>query len=89
MTQILINQGFKHTTIFSGLVRSTLIPHFSGFFDILDFPTWISVDPKINKLCHFFAQNISLYLFRIQLHNSDLQQIFSQFFARHLCHFLA
>jgi len=89
MTQILINQGFKDTTIFSGSVRSTLIPHFSGFFDILDFPTWISSDPEINKLCHFFAQNISSCLFLIQLYNKALQHNFSQFFARHLCHFLA
>jgi hypothetical protein len=89
MTQILINQGFKDTTIFSGLVRSTLIPHFSVFLDILDFPTWISADTKINDLCHFSAHNPSFLQSRISLHNNALRQNLSQFFARHLCQFLA
>jgi len=89
MTQTLINQGLKDTTIFSGLVHSTLIPHFSDFFDILDFPTWISADTKINNLCHFLARKSSFYPLRNSLTNSALQQNLSQFFARHLCHFLA
>ena len=89
MTQTQINKGFRDTTMSGGLVHSTLIPHFSDFFDILDFPTWISADTKINNLCHFLARNSSFYPLRNSLTSSALQQNLSQFFARHLCQFLA
>lgn len=61
-----------------GLVRSTLIPHFSDFSEILDFPKRNSIDTSINNLCHFLARNSSFYQLRNSLIDRILQHRISQ-----------